>query len=80
MLGVPANCLSLQTLASDRFVVECPRLNPNGEDIPALAQLLAENHDAYIVLEAVPYAPDRAPGRLIAQIELRQPSLSVYAP
>lgn len=80
VIGILANCMTFKTLAGDRFAVECPRLNPTGEDVPALTNLLAANHDAYVVLEAVMYAPTSAPGTVIGVIETRQPALTIYAP
>ncbi|MBW4439238.1 MAG: glycosyltransferase family 39 protein [Pleurocapsa minor GSE-CHR-MK-17-07R] len=82
VIGLLANCLSLRYIAID-LVVDCPRLNPNGEDIPALAVQLDANRapHVYAVLEDLAYAPDTAPGRLVAEIEGApgRPLLRVYA-
>lgn len=78
VIGVLANCVSLRELAS--FPVECPRVNPNGEDIQTISQLLATSREAntYAVLEALAYAPTSAPGTPIAVIDVRQPHLTIY--
>ena len=70
VIGVLANCLGLRYIAGD-LTVDCPRLSPNGEDIPALEALLEANRapGVYAVLETLPYAPNTAPGRLVAEIE-----------
>jgi hypothetical protein len=82
VIGVFANCLSLRYIAGD-LRVDCPRLNPNGEDIPALAAQLDANRarHIYAVLEDLPYAPNTAPGRLVAEIEGApgRPLLRIYA-
>jgi hypothetical protein len=79
VIGVLANCVSLRELAS--FPVECPRVNPNGEDIQMLSQLLATSRVAntYAVLEKLVFTPASAPGTAIAIINVRQPHLTVYA-
>lgn len=80
--GLLANCQGLRYLSLHDFAVECPRVNPNGEDIPALAALLADNRrpGAFAVVEESPYIPDRAPGTLLAVIEdaSGRPTLSIY--
>ncbi|HYO88824.1 MAG TPA: hypothetical protein VER79_09255 [Candidatus Limnocylindrales bacterium] len=82
VIGVLANCLSLRYSAGD-LEVDCPRLNPNGEDVPALEALLEANRQTgvYAILEAIPYAPESAPGLLVATIEGApgRPLLRVYA-
>jgi len=70
VLGVIANCLGLRMVAPELVRVECPRLNPNGEDIPALESLMtdwATSGGGYAVLEGLPYAPQSAPGVLIGE-------------
>ena len=78
VIGILANCLSLRDLAP--FPVECPRLNPNGEDVAVLSDLLAASraNGTYAVLEAVQYAPTSAPGSLIKAIDVGRPRLSIY--
>jgi hypothetical protein len=78
VIGILANCLSLRNLAP--FPVECPRLNPNGDDVDVLAALLASSSAAgtYAVLEAVAYAPSSAPGSLLTVIDVGRPRLSIY--
>ncbi|MBN2469136.1 MAG: hypothetical protein JXN59_00320 [Anaerolineae bacterium] len=80
--GLLANCQGLRYLSLNDFPVACPRVNPNGEDIPALGALLDANRrpGAYAVVEDSPYVPDSAPGTLLAVIEdsTGRPALSVY--
>lgn len=82
VIGLLANCQSLKALAAD-LDVNCPRLNPNGEDVPALEALLEASQlpGIYVVLEDLPYAPASSPGQLIAEIEGApgRPLLRVYA-
>lgn len=79
VIGILANCLSLRDLAPT-LPIECPRLNPTGEDTTALNELLATSRAAgvYAVLESVQYAPPSAPGTLIATIDVGRPRLSLY--
>ncbi len=78
VIGVLANCSSLHDMAP--FPVECPRLNPTGEDVPALNALLESARAAgtYAVLEAIPYAPASSPGALVDVIDVGRPRLSIY--
>ncbi|HVU15106.1 MAG TPA: hypothetical protein VHD90_27720, partial [Phototrophicaceae bacterium] len=78
VIGILANCLSLRELAP--FPVECPALHPSGQDIPALTKLMAASRapGTFVILEAIPYAPSSAPGRLIAAIDVGRPRLSIY--
>ncbi len=78
VIGILANCLSLRDLAP--FPVECPRLNPTGEDKPTLENLLSSSRAAgvYAVLESIPYAPDSAPGTVVATIDTQRPRLTIY--
>ncbi|MBN1963510.1 MAG: hypothetical protein JW910_02615 [Anaerolineae bacterium] len=68
VIGVLANCDALRYLALGTLPVECPRLNPTGEDIPALESLLVEARapGVYVVLEDIAYAPAEAPGAVLA--------------
>jgi hypothetical protein len=81
VLGLLSNCSSLRYLALGRFTVECPRINPTGEDVQALAALLAESHaeGTYAVIEDSPYVPATAPHPLLATVALDgRPRLSIY--
>ncbi len=82
VIGVLPNCQGLRYLALDSFPVACPRVNPNGEDIQALADLLAASRaqGVYAVPEDSPYVPDRAPGDLLTTVERPGggPSLAIY--
>ncbi|MCC6802191.1 MAG: hypothetical protein IT319_04835 [Anaerolineae bacterium] len=78
VIGILANCLSLRDMAP--FPVECPRVSPNGEDVPALSDLLAASRadGTYAVLETLAYAPQNSPGTLVNVIEAERPRLSIY--
>ncbi len=81
--GLLANCQGLRYLSLNDFPVECPRVNPNGEDIPALETLLAGNRrpGAFAVVEDSPYIPDSAPGTLLTVVEdgaSGRPALAIY--
>ncbi len=82
VIGLLANCQGLRYLALPDFPVECPRVNPNGEDIPHHRELLEQNRAAgtFVVLEAIPYVPDSAPGRQMAVISRPGggPALTLY--
>lgn len=63
VIGILANCQALRYLAAETVPVTCPRLGTMGQDIEAIAALLAEAQQArgvYVVYEDTPYAPDRA--------------------
>jgi len=83
VIGVLANCQGLRYLSLADFPVECPRVNPNGEDIPALEALMEANREpgVFVVLEDLPYAPDHAPGVISATIrhDSGRPRLTIYA-
>lgn len=80
VIGILANCDALKWMSD--FAVECPRVNPNGEDIPALEALMEANRaeGVYVVLEEGNYVPASAPGHLLTVIErpFDGPTLSIY--
>ncbi|NLE53196.1 MAG: hypothetical protein GX613_17500 [Chloroflexi bacterium] len=82
VIGILPNCGALRYKMLRTVPVECPRLNPSGEDISTLETLMADSRHAgtYVVLEDSPYAPDTAPGKLHAVIEHEsgRPRLSIY--
>lgn len=79
VIGILANCLSLRDMAP--FPVECPRVSPTGEDVPALGELLATSRadGTYVVLETLAYAPQASPGILVNVIDAGRPRLSIYS-
>ncbi|NPV66301.1 MAG: hypothetical protein HPY64_04060 [Anaerolineae bacterium] len=83
VIGIMANCQGLRYLSLDDFPVECPRVNPNGEDIPALQALMESSRapGVFVVLEDLPYAPDHTPGVISATIRHAsgRPRLTIYA-
>ncbi len=82
VIGVLANCNGLRYLAWRELPVECPPMRPDGQDIAALATLMAERRTpgVYAVLEESPYAPPDAPGRRLLTITRPggQASLTIY--
>ena len=82
VIGILANCLSLRYLSGSTVIVDCPRLNPNGDDRAALVDLMENSRQdgVYVVLEAIPYAPSSAPGTEVATIEFLpgRPRLTIY--
>ncbi len=83
VIGILANCQGLRYLSLGDFQVECPRINPNGEDIPALQALMESSRapGVFVVLEDLPYAPDHTPGVISATIRhpSGRPRLTIYA-
>lgn len=71
VIGILPNCNALRYLATNRLPVICPLLNPRGENIPELIALMdsKRGQGGYVVLQAVPYVPDSAPGTLIESIQ-----------
>lgn len=71
VIGVLANCQALRFLMLGQVAVTCPTLNPNGQDVDAVAALLEEKRGtgAYVVYEALPYAPSSVPGVLVGTVE-----------
>lgn len=71
VLGILPNCNALRYLATQRVPVSCPLLNPRGENIPELMALMESKRGqgSYVVLQAVPYVPNTAPGTLIESIQ-----------
>ncbi len=82
VIGLLSNCQSLRYMAINTFPVTCPRVNPNGSDVEALAALMAENRTegTYVILEDSAYVPAEAPGQLLITITRPQngPSLAIY--
>lgn len=82
VIGLLPNCQGFRYLSLDVFGVECPKLNPNGEDREKLYQMLvsAREPGVYAVLDAVPFVPESAPGQKLAVIQRPGggPSLTLY--
>jgi hypothetical protein len=82
VIGLLANCQGLRFLSLHDFPIDCPNLNPSGEDIEELTAMLDANRapGVYVVLEALPFVPTRADGELIAVIDRPGggPTLSIY--
>lgn len=81
-IGMMANCQSLRYEVLGDIEVLCPGINPNGQSIPALRQMLEEHRTegSYAVLEALPYVPDSAPGQVVATVDhpSGRPRLTIY--
>ncbi|GAB4569170.1 MAG: hypothetical protein Kow0077_01260 [Anaerolineae bacterium] len=82
VFGLLANCQGLRYMSLGEFEVICPRVNPNGEDIPALKELVDENRlpGAFAVVEDSPFIPERVSGTRLTMIEdpSGRPTLSIY--
>jgi hypothetical protein len=71
VIGILPNCNGLRYLSTGRLLVTCPLLNPRGENIPELTALMESKRGqgGYVILQAVPYVPDTAPGTLLTSIQ-----------
>ncbi|MFZ4814521.1 MAG: hypothetical protein ACOYL5_08300 [Phototrophicaceae bacterium] len=71
VIGLFSNCQSLAFMVQEALIVECPRINPNGEDVPALAALLVESNTAntYVIVENTGYVPQDIPGTFITRYD-----------
>jgi hypothetical protein len=82
VIGLLSNCMSLQLMIQDDFVLECPGLNPSGSNLAELRQLLAANRGAgtFAVIEDIPYVPHDVEGTLVQTIERPHQgvSLAIY--
>ena len=60
VIGLLANCQSLRYLLIEQREIICPRVNPNGEDIPNHLQLIdatTQQGVTLVILENSPYVP-----------------------
>jgi hypothetical protein len=82
VIGLLSNCQGLRYLALHDFDVECPNLNPSGENIPELLDLLDQNRapKIFLVLEDLPYVPASVPGKLVTVVSRPGdgPTLTIY--
>ncbi len=71
VIGLLPNCTSLRYTAMPALPVDCPRINPNGEDIPALLALVEANRapGVMVVHENSPYVPAQIPGTAVFTYE-----------
>lgn len=71
VIGLFSTCTGLKWMTLEDFPVNCPRINPNGEDIDTLNRLMSDNRKAgvYVVFEELPYLPSNPPGKLIKVIQ-----------
>ncbi|MEZ4672344.1 MAG: hypothetical protein R3E39_30940 [Anaerolineae bacterium] len=71
VIGLFPNCQGFRYLSSGLLNVTCPKINPNGSDIPVLTELMngKRSSDVIVMLQDVPYVPDTAPGKPILTIE-----------
>ncbi len=70
VIGLLPNCTGLR-FSAHHLDVACPRINPNGEDIPALAALVEASAapGVYAVKENSPYVPQQITGTPVHIIE-----------
>jgi hypothetical protein len=71
VIGLLSNCQALRYLALADFPVECPNLNPSGENMDELSQLMNQGRatGVFVVLENLGYVPTTAPGTLLTTIQ-----------
>ena len=68
VIGLLSNCQSLRYLLITQREVLCPRVNPNGEDIPRHLELIeatVQQGTALVILENSPYVPATVDGEFI---------------
>ena len=82
VIALIANCQGLRYLALGTVPVTCPALNPSGANVPVLLELLESRRTpgVYAVLEAIPYAPAWAPGKLVTTLTfpIPRPAFAIY--
>ncbi len=82
VIGLVSNCQTFRYKAIRHYPVDCPRLNPNGSNIPALIELINQKraNDVFVLLQDIPYVPHDIPGTLLTVIERPGggPTLSIY--
>lgn len=69
VIGLLSNCQSLRYLLITQREVLCPRVNPNGEDIPrhlALIEATVQQGTTLVILENSPYVPTTLDGEFIS--------------
>ena len=73
IIGLVAHCWALLYMSSDLPVL-CPPINPDGSEVEALTQLLAESRQegVYVITENSPYVPADIPGELIVTSRARR--------
>jgi hypothetical protein len=71
VIGIFSICTGLQWITQQDFPVYCPSINPNGEDIDSLNQLMQDSQKVgvYVVLEKLAYLPANPPGKLVKVIQ-----------
>lgn len=82
LIGLLANCQGLRYSLPSDYLINCPPLRPDGQDIEAATDLMesSRRENVYAVLEDISYAPDSAPGVQVAVIEhpSGRPRLTIY--
>ncbi len=70
VIGLLPNCTGLK-FSAHHLRVDCPRINPNGEDIPTLAALVTESAapGVYVVKENSPYVPQQITGTPVLTLQ-----------
>ncbi|MAU08832.1 MAG: hypothetical protein CL607_03350 [Anaerolineaceae bacterium] len=70
VIGLIAHCWALLYMSSDLPVL-CPPINPDGSEVEALTQLLAESRQegVYVITENSPYVPAGIPGEIITTLK-----------
>ncbi|MBL8119941.1 MAG: hypothetical protein JNJ78_20590 [Anaerolineae bacterium] len=82
VVALLANCQAYRYMLLGQYPVLCPRINPNGSSIPDLVTLLEDKRQpgVYAILQAIPYVPQTAPGKLLTIIDRPGdgPDLAIY--
>ncbi|MGQ9888113.1 MAG: ArnT family glycosyltransferase [Aggregatilineales bacterium] len=82
VIALIANCQGLRYLALGVVPVTCAALNPSGANVLALLELLESRRapGVYAALEAIPYVPASAPGKLVTTLTfpIARPALAIY--
>lgn len=71
VIGLLPNCLSLHYMMVNSLTIDCPRINPNGEDIPQHEALVESNRAPGVIVihENSPYVPADIPGEALYTVE-----------
>jgi hypothetical protein len=79
VIGLLSNCQGLRWLALHQLSIECPKINPDGSQVNALANDVAANQQIgnYVLLENNPYVPHTVPGKPVFSVSRPQNGLQM---
>ena len=82
VIGLVSNCQAFRYANFNRYRVDCPVLNPNGSNIPALRELVNQKQadGVFVLVQDIPYVPHDIPGQLLTVIQRPNggPAISIY--